>query len=71
MVFRWEMFSRLVFGPLVVAAFAGFELARYGIFSAAAGAYLVFVVALLAVDRWSRWQLRLARRRLASQRSRR
>jgi hypothetical protein len=65
---RVRTIARAVFGPLVVAVFAGVELARFGLLTAATGAYFVFSVALVVVDLWTRWQLRLARRRRAARR---
>lgn len=59
---------RLFLGPLAVAMFAGIQLWRYGMFAAAGGAYLVFVVAQVAIVFWGRYQLRMARRRLATRR---
>jgi hypothetical protein len=47
-----------------VAAFAAFELRRYGLPAAAAGAYLVFVLAQVAVGAWAALQYRRTRRRL-------
>jgi hypothetical protein len=49
---------------------AGIELARFGVFIAAAAAYLVFAVAQVTVDMWVRWQCRRAKRRLAALRNR-
>jgi hypothetical protein len=60
--------GRLILGPLIVAVFSGVELARYGVFTAAAAAYFVFAVTQVAVDAWNRFQLRQARRRLAFRR---
>jgi hypothetical protein len=71
MFLRGRVLVRIVFGPLAVATFAGVELARFGAFTAAAGAYFVFSASLVAVDLWARWHLRLARRRLAARRRQR
>jgi hypothetical protein len=60
--------GRLILGPLIVAVVTGVELARYGVFRAAAAAYFVFAVTQVAVDAWSRFQLGQARRRLALRR---
>jgi hypothetical protein len=65
-----RVLSRLVLGPLAVAVLAGVVLARFGILRAAAGAYLVFFVAHVAVRQWARLHLRLARRRLRLLRNR-
>jgi hypothetical protein len=67
---RLQMLGRLLFGPLAVATYAGLEVARYGVYAAAASAYVVFLVAQAMVRIWSRRQLRLARHRLDSRRTR-
>lgn len=69
-VIRWWVLWRSLAGPLAPAALAGIELARFGVVTAAAGAYVVFAFSGALVDCWVRWQLRLARRRLASLRER-
>ena len=69
-VIRWWMLWRLVAGPLAPAVLAGIELARFGVLTAAAGAYIVFAFSAVAVDSWLRWQHRLAQRRLATLRKR-
>jgi hypothetical protein len=61
---------RLFLGPLLVALLAGIGLWRYGVLFATVGAYLTFVATQAAVVWWSRYQLRLARRRLDVQRRR-
>jgi hypothetical protein len=66
---RFGAVSRLVLGPLTVAVVSGVVLARFGVFRAAAGAYLVFFVAHVAVRQCL--HLRLARRRLRSVQHRR
>jgi hypothetical protein len=58
-------------GPLIVAVLAGVLLARFGVFRAAFAAYLVFIVAHVAVRQWTRLHLRRSRRRLRSIRHRR
>lgn len=57
---------RLLIGPLAVAAFAGVQLARYGIAAAAIGAYVTFLVSHHAVRLWARYRLHRARKRLAA-----
>lgn len=61
---------RLCVGPLAVALFAGIQLWRYGLLTAAAGAYFTFVVAEAAIVLAGRYQLRLARRRMTTRRRR-
>lgn len=60
--------GRLVLAPLLVALVAAAELAPYGRLKAAAGAYVTFVCAQAVVVSWGRYQLWLARRRLAARR---
>jgi hypothetical protein len=67
---RLRLLARSLIGPAAVATFAGIELRGYGALGAAAGAYVVFVLAQLAVGLWARRQLELARRRLALARQR-
>ncbi len=62
---------RLIIGPGVVAAFAGFELWHGGAFAAVAGAWCVFVICVFGIEAWGRLQLERSRRRLQSGRSRR
>ena len=50
---RLRAASRLVVGPLIVAVLAGVLLARFGVFRAAVAAYLVFIVAHVAVRQWT------------------
>lgn len=57
-------------GPFVVALLAGRQLWRYGLLTAAAGAYVTFLVAEAAIVLSGRYQLRLARRRMATRRRR-
>ena len=64
------MFGRLFLGPLVAAGFTGIELSRYGAFTAAAAAYLIFIATQSAVVAWNSYQLRQAKRRVAVQRDR-
>jgi hypothetical protein len=56
------------FGPFVLALLAGIQLSGYGVLAAAAGAYVTFAVAEAGVVLWGRYQLRLARRRVATHR---
>jgi hypothetical protein len=62
---------RLVIGPAVVAAFAGFELRHAGTFAAAAAGWCVFMISVVALAAWGRLQMERTRRRLQSLRSRR
>lgn len=48
---------RLVVGPVIVAAFAGFELRHTGAFVAVAGAWLVFTVCIFTLSAWEEIQL--------------
>jgi hypothetical protein len=59
---------RLFVGALAIALLAGIQLWRYGVLAAAAGGYFTFAVGEAAVVLWGRFQLRLARRRLATRR---
>jgi hypothetical protein len=61
---RLRIVVRLLVGPLLVGVFAGFEFARFGAFAAVAAGYLTFVVAQVAIDRWTRLQARRAWKRL-------
>ena len=62
---------RLIIGPAVVAAFAGFELRNAGTLAAAAGAWCVFMICVFGIEAWGKLQLERSRRRLQSRRSRR
>jgi hypothetical protein len=61
---------RLIIGPSVVAAFAGFELRPAGALAALAGAWCVFAICLQALDARGKTQLERGRRRLESRRAR-
>jgi hypothetical protein len=60
---------RLIIGPALVAAFAGFELRDGGTLAALAGAWCVFVICVFGIEAWGRLQLERGRRRLQSRRS--
>jgi len=64
-----RLIGRMVVAPVALGAFAGIELADRGVFAAALAGYTVFVVTLLAVVYWGRWQLHRARLRLAAARA--
>lgn len=61
--------GRLFLAPFLVAVGAGVELARYGLVTAAAAAYLIFMATQGAVISWNRYQLRQAKRRFDTKRS--
>jgi len=62
---------RLIVGPAVVAAFAGFELRHTGTLAAIAAGWCVFVLCVLAIGAWEKIQLERTRHRLPARRSRR
>ena len=62
---------RLVVGPAVVAAFAGFELRHAGLLAAIAVGWCVFAICVLAIATSGKIQLERSRRRLQIRHSRR
>ena len=62
---------RLIIGPAIVAAFAGFELRHAGAFVAVAGAWLVFAICVFTLSAWGKVQLARTERRLQALRRRR
>jgi len=61
---------RLVVAPAAVAAFAVYELWREGPLVAIGFGWVVFVVCVIAIDAWGRFQLERTRRRIQALRAR-
>jgi hypothetical protein len=61
---------RLIIGPAAVAALAAFELRHAGTFATVAVGWCMFVLCIVAIGAWGKFQLERTRRRLQS-RSRR